>query len=143
MPKSRLHLRVPRRAIDQWLCVRAKLAKQIEARGQEADGASIFCEACAVLDAATDGPGIVAQPYQAAFAPRFAELIPPSDDPRRKIADKLDLVVQLRMIADRLEREMAEQEKPAGCEPAGFSSVTNPTTLSLTRKEEADDNSST
>ena len=141
MPESRLHLRVPRRAIDQWLYVRAKLAKQIEARGQEADGASIFCEACAVLDAATGGPGIVAQPYQA--PPRFAELIPPSDDPRRKIADKLDLVVQLRMLADRLEREMAEQEKPAGCEPAGFSSVTNPTTLSLTRKEEADDNSST
>ena len=115
MPNSRVHLRIPRRAIEQWERVKAKLAEQIEARGQGADGPTIFCEACAMLDAATGGPGIIVEvqhPYVA--PPRLAELLPPSDDPRRKAADQLDLVVQLRKIADRLERDVAEQEKPAG-----------------------------
>ena len=87
-------------------------------------------------------PGIDAEPHPYEAPPRFAELLPPYD-PDRKAADQLDLVVQLRMFADRLERDVAEQKKPAGSEPAGFSDDTNPTTFSRTRKEEADEDSST
>ena len=58
--QTRSNLRIPRRALAQWERVKAKLAEQIEARGQVADGPTIFCEACAMLDAATGGPGIVA-----------------------------------------------------------------------------------
>lgn len=103
MEKKRLHLRVPPRAIDQWLRVRKKIAEQIEARGQEAAGAAIFCEAVALLEAALGGPGIVSEPYQA--PPKLAErlkLLPP------EAAEQIDLAAQLRLMADRLEKELNE-----------------------------------
>ena len=93
---SRVHLRVPRRAQAQWARVQAKLAEQIEARGLTPDGASIFCEACAMLDGATGGSGIVADEG----APFYEA--PPFYDARRKA---LDLAAELRQIAGRLESE--------------------------------------
>ena len=60
MDTGRANLRIPRRAQAQWNRVKAKLAEQIEARGQEADGPTVFCEACAMLDAMTGGMGTIA-----------------------------------------------------------------------------------
>ena len=100
MQTGRANLRIPRRAIEQWERVKKKLAAQIEARGQEADGPTIFCEACAVLDAATGGTGIVEEPTPK-IRP-FAKLLPPQD-PGRVREDRLDLAAVLRAIADRLE----------------------------------------
>ena len=113
MQTGRGNLRIPRRAIAQWERVKAKLAAQIEARGQEADGPTVFCLACAMLDEATGGPGCVAEegaPYYEAPAPappRPAELLPPYD-PSRKAADQRDLAKHLRASADRLDRDAAE-----------------------------------
>ena len=113
--QTRTNLRIPRRALAQWERVKVKLTEQIEARGQVADGPTIFCEACALLDAATGGTGIIAEEG----AP-FYEAPVPADDrldlaralagrrelrksPRRKADDRLDLAAELRNIATRLE----------------------------------------
>ena len=114
MPSSRANLRIPRRAIEQWERVRAKLAEKIEARGQTADGARIFCEAAALLEAALGaGPGMIAEPYPHEKPARFAELLGPYD-PDRKAADQRDLAQELRKIADRLERDNPTKETRRG-----------------------------
>ena len=48
--RAKANLRIPRRAIAQWERVKVKITEKIEARGQEADGPTIFCEACAMLE---------------------------------------------------------------------------------------------
>ena len=53
-------------------------------------------------------PGIDAEPHPYEAPVRFPKHLPP-DDPRRKATDQLDLVVQLRKIADRLERDNAPE----------------------------------
>ena len=108
MEKKRLHLRVPPRAIDQWLRVRKKIAERIEARGQEAAGAAIFCEAAALLEEALGaGPGTVEKPIQKTKP--WTKLLPPQQsDPGRVREDQRDLAAQLRLFADRLEKGLNE-----------------------------------
>ena len=61
MENRQSNLRIPRRAITQWERVKVKLTTRILARGQEADGPTIFCEACGLLDAVLGGSGIIAE----------------------------------------------------------------------------------
>ena len=111
--QTRSNLRIPRRALAQWERVKAKLAEQIEARGQVADGPTIFCEACAMLDAATGGPGIVADegaPFYEAPNEVLARALAARPSPNEVLARALAarpmtnevLAAELRNIATRL-----------------------------------------
>ena len=108
MENRRANLRIPRRALSQWERVKAKLTTRIVARGQEADGPTIFCEACGLLDAVLGGSGIIAEPAAPA-RPNFEALLGPYD-PAQKAADQADLAQVLRKIADRLETGDAASE---------------------------------
>ena len=101
MDTGRANLRIPRRAQAQWNRVKAKLAEQIEARGQEADGPTVFCEACAMLDAMTGGMGTIAD-ENAPFYEAPAEMS--GGVPIRPVPPELRAAVELRHIADRLDR---------------------------------------
>ena len=106
MDTGRANLRIPRRAQAQWNRVKAKLAEQIEARGQEADGPTIFCEAVAMLDAMTGGMGTIASeeaPFYEVPAATGADEMS-GGVPIRPVPPELRAACELRHIADRLDR---------------------------------------
>ena len=105
--KTQTHLRIPRRALEQWGRVRAALIAQIKARGLVADGPTIFLEAAAMLEAALGaGPGVVAELEPKRRPAWLEQLAPQSNDPARIRENKIDLVEQLRLMADRVEKEL-------------------------------------
>ena len=113
--RQRANLRIPRRALFQWDRVKAKLTTRIVARGQEADGPTIFCEACALLDAGLGGEGIVEVPSE---RPRPFARPPGAQGPRptataaersRKAADSREMAALLRKFADQLEKADDEE----------------------------------
>lgn len=113
MENRQSNLRIPRRAITQWERVKVKLTTRILARGQEADGPTIFCEACGLLDAVLGGSGIIAEEgapvYEADDRLNLARALAARPKTNVDLAramtnvPNVDLALVLRKIADRLE----------------------------------------